>query len=148
MSRQTEHLADLELAITQKYRCKATHRETAFVHEKTAKNETVWKGDVAVFDLTKHAGAAVCYAWQDIGPDGVRIFTILESRLIDSPQRAVQAAIFFDAQAPNAVLINDLAVIREDFEAEKRAFDKAEREAAYQEDLRRVRIFSGTHNGS
>lgn len=89
----------MEGAILIQHSCKPTHRETVFVHEKTAGQETVWKGRVEIFDLQGHKEAKTCYAWHHTNDDGkVKIFAVLGNNLIDSPQRAVQAAIFMDIQ--------------------------------------------------
>ena len=42
--------------------CGAIHRDTVSVHE-VFKGETVWRGDVEVFDLTGHPKAKRCYGW-------------------------------------------------------------------------------------
>jgi hypothetical protein len=86
------YLANLEDAIQARFGCNATHRETVFVHERTAENQTIWFGDVEVFDLIDCEGTQVCYAWQSF-EGGIRTVTILHSTTVDSPQRAVQAAI-------------------------------------------------------
>src|ERR1700739_4051465 len=99
MSQQFDHVDVLRAAIQLKHQCQATHRESVRVHEKLD-NETMWKGHVEVFDLTGHPQARTCYAWQDNVPNGVKIFAVLDNHFIDSPQRAIQAAIFMDEQAP------------------------------------------------
>lgn len=84
-----------------RYKCKPTHRETAFVQEKTEANEMVWEGNVEVFDLKGHKSAKACYAWTDSAKSGrLKVVTVLGSHLIDSAPKAVRAAIFTDAQQP------------------------------------------------
>jgi hypothetical protein len=101
MSRKAEYLEALKAAILIKHKCKPTHRETVFVREETEAKETVWEGYVDAFDLTGHREAKRCYAWQHTdGKGGVKIFAVLENQFIDSARRAVQAAIFMDAQPP------------------------------------------------
>jgi hypothetical protein len=103
MSNRPDHLNILEEAILTKHGCKPTHKGTVHVHEQTDGNETVWEGTVEEFDLTGHKRAKVCYAWQHIdGQSEPKIIMVLGNRLIDSPQRAVQAAIFVDAQPAQA----------------------------------------------
>src|SRR5215469_8367680 len=101
MAMDTGYLADLEKAIRLRYRCTTTHRQSVFVHEKTPDNETIWIGDVEVFDLTGCKDASRCFAWEDI-EDDLRIVIILQSRFVDSAQRAVQAAIYSGVQSPKA----------------------------------------------
>ncbi|HTV62330.1 MAG TPA: hypothetical protein VMH30_07155 [Verrucomicrobiae bacterium] len=99
MSSKSNHLLALQAAIQLKHQCRPVHRESVFVHETAGAQETVWKGNVEVFDLTGHKVAKICYAWQHIQDDGdVKIFTILGNHFIDSPNRAVQAAILMDKQ--------------------------------------------------
>jgi len=83
------------------HKCKPTHRETVPVEERTSEGEIVWRGDVEAFDLSGHEEAKTCYAWQHINSlGGAKIFAVLRNQFIDSPKRAVQAAIFVDAQPP------------------------------------------------
>lgn len=95
----TGYLGELEEVIRLRCRCTATHRKTVFVREKTEDDETVWCGDVEVFDLVDCKEARRCYAWKD-RQDALRIVTVLHSRIVDSPHRAVQAAIFTGVQPP------------------------------------------------
>jgi hypothetical protein len=105
MSQQSEYLESLQAAILLQHKCKPTHRETVFVHEKTRQDETVWKGHVEVFDVAGHKEAKTCYAWQNKNKNtdygDVKIFAVLGSKVVDSPGRAVQAAIFVDKERPS-----------------------------------------------
>jgi hypothetical protein len=56
--------------------------------------ETVWEGEVLVFQLQGHPTAQRCYAWE---VDGL-VTTVLHIGLIDSPARAVRASILADAE--------------------------------------------------
>ena len=99
MAKNDFYLKVLESAIFIKHECKATHRETVFVQETTPDNETVWTGYVEVFDLAWHETATMCYAWIHISEnEPAKIFALPRNQVIDSPRRAVQAAIFSDAQ--------------------------------------------------
>ena len=126
MDRQAEYLVELKTVIEQKYCCKAIHRETVFVQEKTTKNEAVWNGYVEFFDLTGHKDARTCYAWQHIEANDIKIFTVLGSGLIDSPQRAIQAAIFVGAQRPASTLADDIELLKKRIEAGKKALYESE----------------------
>lgn len=99
MSINADYLGTLAAAILIQHRCKATYIETVFVEEMTADGEIVWQGNVESFDLTGHEEAWTCYAWQHTdGCGNAKIFAILGNRFINSPKRAVQAAIFTEAQ--------------------------------------------------
>ena len=96
----------LQTAIEQRHECAAAHRESVHVHE-TLEGQTIWEGDVEVFDLTGHAEAERCYAWSHhekgingsvLNSDHLRLITVLGKRPVDSPQMAVRAAIFYDFQ--------------------------------------------------
>jgi hypothetical protein len=98
MANKSNYLALLQRSIQDNHQCSAVHRETVPVHE-TISGQTIWKGDVEVFDLNGHANANKCYAWSyDENGNGVRFVTILEKHPITSPAMAVKSAIFFDVQ--------------------------------------------------
>jgi hypothetical protein len=120
MALRNDYLTDLENAIRDRCRCRAIHSETVFVHEKTADNETVWFGDVEVFGLIDCKDARACYAWQNF-EKGIQIVTILRSRIVDSPHRAVQAAIFSGVQPPMLALTDEAAILKERMEQAKKA---------------------------
>ena len=99
MVKKDFYLKVLESAIFIKHECKATHRETVFVRETTPDNETVWTGNVEVFDLAWHETARMCYAWvHNSENEPAKIFALPRNRAVDSPQQAVRAAIFAEAQ--------------------------------------------------
>jgi hypothetical protein len=99
MTEEDFYLKVLESAIFIKYECKATRRETVFVLERTQDNETVWTGNVEVFDLAWHETARTCYAWVHLSEnEPPKIFALPRSQAIGSPQQAVQAAIHAEAQ--------------------------------------------------
>jgi hypothetical protein len=84
----------------------ATHVETVPVKE-TFQGETVWEGDVEVFDLADHPKADRVYAWshETDDPDNPRQhITVLQIPPAITPQRAVQVAIagMFREQEANA----------------------------------------------
>ena len=96
----------LQTAIEQRHHCAATHRESVHVHE-TMEGQTIWEGDVEVFNLTGHPDAEICYAWSHrekgisgrvLNSDSLRLITVLGKRPVNSPQMAVRAAIFYDFQ--------------------------------------------------
>jgi hypothetical protein len=126
MARQTEYLVELQKVIERKYHCSATHRETVLVEEKAGGTESVWGGFVEIFDLSGHEEAKVCYAWQHVHTGRIRTFTVLGSGVIDSPNRAIQAAIFVDAEKPVGRAAADITLLKEQIEAGKKALYEAE----------------------
>ena len=60
------------------------------------RGETVWKGEVEVYDLTGHPKAKRAYAWSHLegkNDEGERFVAVLEIPPVISPRTAVQAAI-------------------------------------------------------
>jgi hypothetical protein len=134
MTLSTGYLAEIQNIIEQRYGCRAVYRETVFVEEKTGHNEPIWFGDVEVFDLDGRAGSDRCYAWQSM-EDGMRIVAILHNRLVDSPARAVQAAIFMGIQRPTVQFTYDLASLKGRIEKGKSALDGVAIKAKDLEDI-------------
>jgi len=126
LARQTEYLVELQKLVEKKHQCEATYRETVFVKEKAGQIETVWTGYVEIFDLKGHKKANVCYAWQQIDTRDIQTFTILANTVIDSPHRAVQAAIFVGAQRPMRKGPVDLEVLKKQIEEGQKALYQAE----------------------
>jgi len=89
-------------AIRHLHGVEARHVETVHVHEKTADGkETVWEGDVEVFDLEPHpSGAKRVYAWSE-ATSGTkrRFFAVLHLSPVDSPAKAVQGSLYADMMA-------------------------------------------------
>jgi hypothetical protein len=74
------------------------HVETVPVRE-TFQGQTVWEGEVEVFNVRGHPIAKRCYAWayeKDGG--GKRFIAVLDLPPVDSPVAAVRAAIVSDAK--------------------------------------------------
>ncbi|HXC34481.1 MAG TPA: hypothetical protein VNV43_01315 [Candidatus Acidoferrales bacterium] len=100
------YVALLRRAIEERHKCGAVHRESVYVHE-TWDDQTIWSGEVEVFDLTGHGEAVRCYAWWHrekgagntvFNSEKLQLITVLGKRLVDSPEKAVRAAIFYDVQ--------------------------------------------------
>ena len=51
--------------------------------------QSVWKGEVLVFELLNHPTAPRCYAWEVDG----KVTTVLHKPPVDSPVKAVRASI-------------------------------------------------------
>ena len=65
------------------------------------RGETVWEGDVEVFDLTGHPKAKRCYAWSHVDgadDDDERFVAVLEIPPVESPVTAVRLQIVADAK--------------------------------------------------
>jgi hypothetical protein len=89
-------------AIRHMHGVEARHVETVHVHERTPDGkETVWEGDVEVFDLATHPGSSSrAYAWSE-ATEGTRrrFFAVLHTGPVDTPSKAVQGSIYADAMA-------------------------------------------------
>lgn len=98
-----DYLAQVQVAVSQLHNCGATWRETVPVHE-VFRGETVWQGDVEVFDLTGHPKAKRCYAWSHLDgakDERTRFVAVLEIPPVDSAQKAVQVQIVKDFKNEN-----------------------------------------------
>lgn len=95
-----DYLARLQVTVQQLHNCGSVHRATVPVHE-IFQGQTVWQGEVEVFDLTGHPKAKRAYAWShlDKPDDSEEIFvTVLELPPVESPVTAVRASIVADAR--------------------------------------------------
>ncbi len=81
-------IATFKKAIQSTHGCGSDLRERVAVQE-VFKGETVWEGEVLVFDLIGHPTALTCYAWSV----DQQVTAVLREGKIDSPQRAVRAAL-------------------------------------------------------
>jgi len=91
-----DYITEIILAINQLHGCAAIHRGAEPVKE-VFKGQTVWDGDVEVFDLVNHPKAKRAYAWghpvAEIRGTQRQITTVLEIPPVESPVTAVRAAI-------------------------------------------------------
>lgn len=78
----------LQKAIRANFGCESRFLSAEPIVE-TFEGETVWDGIVHVFELEGHPTAERCYAWSA----GRTVMTVLGEGQVDSPRRAVQAAI-------------------------------------------------------
>ena len=89
----SEYLERLSKAITAMHGCDCSHLETAHVHE-MMDGETVWKGNVEVFQVDGHESATMAFAWGWKDADDETQWTaVLNVPPIVSAREAVQAAI-------------------------------------------------------
>lgn len=84
----------LQKAILDLHGCKSTWVKSVSVKE-VFEGETVWEGIVQVFDLIDHPKAKRCYAWSHEleGSKKRKFFAVLHQGVVDSPEKAVKAAI-------------------------------------------------------
>jgi hypothetical protein len=86
----------LAKAILDLHGCKATWIKSVPVKE-VFEGETVWEGIVQVFEID-HPKSKLCYAWSHEleGSKKRRFLAVLHQGVVDSPQKAVRAAIVRD----------------------------------------------------
>ena len=88
----------LRVAIRNLNGCDSTWVESVPVTE-TFQGQTVWQGTVQVFELIGHPTATRCYAWSHETDEGKTGYvTVLREGAVDSPERAVRAAIVGEAK--------------------------------------------------
>ena len=97
------NIQELQDVIRKLHGCFAKHVETVPIVE-SHEGETVWEGEVEVFDLADHPKASRVYAWahETDEPGSLRTVTVLHVPPITSPRKAVQASIvqaFREAEA-------------------------------------------------
>ena len=81
-------IPEFEHAIRATHGVRSQLRERVRVVE-TFEGETVWEGEVLVFEFLDHPTAPRCYAWEVDG----RVTAVLHEPPVDSPRAAVRAAI-------------------------------------------------------
>jgi hypothetical protein len=95
LAKRMDYILQLKNAILNLHGCEAEYTETVPVVE-TFQGETVWQGDVEIFDVRGHPKAKRCYAWSHLtGKDDTnrRFVAVLELPPVNSAQTAVQAAV-------------------------------------------------------
>lgn len=95
-----DELADV---IRQLHDSEASHVETVPVKE-VHQGQTVWEGDVEVFELSGHPKARRVYAWAHETDDAdrpTRHVTVLHIPPVTSPVMAVRASIINDYREAN-----------------------------------------------
>jgi hypothetical protein len=95
-----DYLARLQVTVQQLHNCGAVWRETVPVHE-MFRGETVWQGEVEVFDLQGHPKAKRAYGWSHRdgkNDEGERFVTVLEIPPVESALTAVRVSIVADGK--------------------------------------------------
>jgi len=87
-------------AVERLHHCQAFFLEDVAVVEKFGE-KTVWSGVVSIFSLEGHPQADKCYAWSSPieGSTKRRYYAVLHIPPVDSPEKAVRAAIVQDFKA-------------------------------------------------
>ncbi len=95
----SDYIGELIAVFTKLHNCDAEYVETVPVVEEF-QGETIWQGDVEVFDIRRHPKATRGYGWGYVTTEsgGRSHFTVLELPPVDSPQTAVKAAIMSEIQ--------------------------------------------------
>jgi hypothetical protein len=88
------HIEELMDVIRHRHGVESSHVESVPITE-TFQGKTIWRGIVEVFDLQGHARASRVYAWSYAtdNPKKPLHVTVLHRGTVDSPLKAVQAAI-------------------------------------------------------
>lgn len=92
---KSDYIERLKLAVEHLHRCQATHSGTVPVHE-VFRGQTVWQGDVEVFDITGHKRAKRAFGWSH--RDGSnhadeRFVAVLEIPPVESAETAVRVSL-------------------------------------------------------
>jgi hypothetical protein len=78
--------------------CDSHHIETVAVHEQHD-GETVWRGDIEVFELIGHPKASRVYAWSEATTGTKRrFFVVLHVPPVASATDAIRASLLADVQ--------------------------------------------------
>jgi hypothetical protein len=90
----SDYIAELQSVFLKLHNCDADYVETVPAVEEF-QGETIYQGDVEVFDIRGHPKATRGYGWGYVTTEGGgrRYFTVLELPPVDSPQTTVKAAI-------------------------------------------------------
>jgi len=93
-----KHVERLQQAIRDLHGLDSEHVESVPIHE-VFQGKTVWQGTVDVFRVRGHPQATHAYAWSYEAENGeLRHVAVLGVPPIDTPQKAVQAAVVADGR--------------------------------------------------
>ena|SRR5215475_10729202 len=88
-------------AIRRLHSCESSYITTVQVRE-TFIEQTVWQGNVEVFNLIGHSKTDLCYAWVHHDQEGKSHYTtVLRLPPVNSPVDAVRAALIAEVQNSN-----------------------------------------------
>lgn len=88
----------LSFHIERLHNCKVTDDVGHSFVKETFDDQLVWEGLVHIFTIQGHPDTDTCYAWSSPieGSDKRKIYAVLKVPPIDSPEKAVRAAIVSD----------------------------------------------------
>jgi hypothetical protein len=95
-----EYIERVKMVVEHLHKCTATHSATVPVHE-VFLGETVWQGDVEVFDIKGHPKAKRAYGWSHMDgakDERTRFVAVLEIPPVESAETAVRLQIVKDAK--------------------------------------------------
>jgi len=88
-----DYIAEIQAALLALHGVTSTYVESVPVTEEF-QGETVWQGEVEVFEISGHPKAKYAYCWGYGDENRSRKYvTVLELPPVDSPQTAVKAAV-------------------------------------------------------
>jgi hypothetical protein len=90
-----DYIGEIQAVISNLHGCDSKYLETVPIIEEF-NGQTVWEGEVEVFELIGHPKAERCYAWGHAtgeNDQARRYVTVLELPPVDSPQTAVRAGV-------------------------------------------------------
>jgi hypothetical protein len=90
-----DYILKLKDAIRNLHGCESEYAGTRDVIE-TFQGETVWSGNVEIFNIRGHPKAKRCYAWSHAAGKNdreTRYVAVLELPPVDSPETAVKVAV-------------------------------------------------------
>jgi hypothetical protein len=93
-----EYIEEIKAAILNVHSSRSEYLETVPVTE-VFQGQTIWEGEVEVFELKDHPKATKAYAWgySETESDDARTYvTVLELPPVESPETAVRASIVRD----------------------------------------------------
>jgi hypothetical protein len=91
----SDYIEEIQAVFLKLHGCTAKYIETVAVLEEF-QGQTVWQGEVEVFELFGHPTAQIGYGWghsEGANDQGRRYIAVLQLSPVDSPQTAVQAGI-------------------------------------------------------
>ena len=100
VANKQDYLARLQTAVQHLHNCAAVWRETVPVHE-VFRGQTVWKGEVEVYDLAGHPKVKRACAWshrQGKNDEGERFVAVFEIPPVLSAETAVRVQIVKDVK--------------------------------------------------
>jgi len=95
------YIEELRDVIRKLHGAEPTHVQTVPIKEEF-QGQTIWEGEVEVFDLTGHPKANRAYGWshrEGKNDEGERFVAVLEIPPVVSPVTAVRASIMADVKA-------------------------------------------------